>query len=253
MGHEDGESAYRHTGGWALTVWKIMDDPSSGPIVRRACPLPPRTEPAAPMRVHARLVNHLICLSSPQAKKWSLFMMFVILFSILNFTLASVPGSLIQVDIWANTTTREVIPFSVEGDYKGNGDGTYRWDGDVRQTSDKHDDYRQPYRALEVFCILTFTFDFFVRLATCSAGPGLKRFIRGPSNIIDLVRPPPLQLPPSLRCPHASATVGIHAQMGVWLLSLLAAPTIAHALLPTPPPSAALRCSPLVNKEEHAV
>ena len=61
-------------------------------------------------------------------------MMFVILFSILNFTLSGVPGGLILVDIWANATTGDPIEFSVEADFEGNGDG-YMRSFETRQTT----------------------------------------------------------------------------------------------------------------------
>lgn len=75
-------------------------------------------------------------------------MMFVILGSILFFTLSSIPAGLIRIDIWTNHSSGEIIPFSTGGDFKGlPDDDTYRTDSDsVRQSSDELDDKRAVYR-----------------------------------------------------------------------------------------------------------
>mmetsp|Transcript_37039 Transcript_37039/g.90346 ORF Transcript_37039/g.90346 Transcript_37039/m.90346 type:complete len:483 (+) Transcript_37039:102-1550(+) len=146
---------HRHTsrvGGWQLKVWTIMDNPSSGKL----------------------------------AKAWSVFMTVVILYSILNFTLAGVPGGLIYIGVWTNASTGEPIPFSVEEDFNVDSEEVYRSEF-VHQASDEINDYRVPYRELEVFCIATFTFEFVVRLLTCCAGPGVVPFLKSASNIVDLV------------------------------------------------------------------
>jgi len=153
----DDKSPYNHTEGWRLEVWKCMDAPDS----------------------------------SKTARMWSLFMMFVILYSILNFTLASIPWPLVIFDVWVNRTTGNTVLFSTGSDYVGGsiaegGDGMYRSDS-TQQSAADHNEYNEPWRSLEVFCIATFTLEFVVRLITCPAGPGFVPFMKGASNIIDLI------------------------------------------------------------------
>jgi len=153
------EDGYKQSTGWQLAVWKVMDDPSSGKI----------------------------------AKMWSLFMMFVILYSILNFTLSSIPGGLVLFDVWSNISTGNVVAFSTEGDFTGDGDGMFRTDG-TQQAAYEEEPYREPYRGLEIFCIATFTFEFMVRLVTCPASVGIVKFLKSPLNIVDFISIVPFYL-----------------------------------------------------------
>lgn len=115
-------------------------------------------------------------------------MTLVILYSILNFTLAGIPTGLVYIGIWSNISTGALLPWSVESDFSGVEDGVYRSLPEyVRQASNPIDDFQIPYRQLEVFCIAAFTFEYLLRLCTCSAGPGFCRFIRSFSSIVDLV------------------------------------------------------------------
>mmetsp|Transcript_43493 Transcript_43493/g.127995 ORF Transcript_43493/g.127995 Transcript_43493/m.127995 type:complete len:544 (+) Transcript_43493:98-1729(+) len=142
-----------------LVLWRVFDDPSSGPM----------------------------------AKSWSIFMMIVILYSILNFTLAGIPADLVIMDVWSNRTTGDVIPFTTENDFSGDDEAVFRSDG-THQTAGEHDDYRTYYRQVEVFCICTFTFEFIIRLLCSPAGPGVCNYLKSVSNMVDLLSVMPFYL-----------------------------------------------------------
>lgn len=176
---------------------------------------------------------HRLCIL--QARAWSVFMTMVILYSILNFTIAAVPAGLSYIDVWTNISTSQVKEFSLEEDFTGDGDGMYRSES-VRQASNMQNDYRVPYREIEVFCIATFTFEFILRLVTCCAGPGLTAFLKAPSNVIDLVG-----FAPSPLVPLAAQTSSISpALFEIYLCCTRTQRPVKHPALTCLPPAASL-------------
>jgi len=134
---------------WQRRLWRFLDDPSS----------------------------------SWQAKYLSVFIMFVIAVSVLNFTLASVswPGDCETVGRTVNVTLLSTsldvnVTTTVE---------TFSWEPMV--VCKKLDEDRSPYAEIEYFCIIVFTIEFFLRICSCSADAGLLRFCVSIMNLVDLL------------------------------------------------------------------
>lgn len=119
--------------------------------------------------------------SSKPAKFFSLLMMSVIITSVINFCLASIPyncwwenGGLIN-----ETAINETDGSTYVVEYLA-------YDP-VRMCDKMQDNAPIPFETIEMVCIILFTIEFLLRVVTCVAGPGFVGFFTGFANIIDVV------------------------------------------------------------------
>ena len=120
-------------------------------------------------------------------------MQLAIVISSVIFFLQRVPGGHQYIDFWTNVTTDEAILFSTE---RSSFDGVYR-SLLVRSGYDKVDYRRSPYREIDIFCMVAFTFELLARLATSKHGPefsGYLNFMLDRSNATDFVSRSPALL-----------------------------------------------------------
>jgi hypothetical protein len=122
--------------------------------------------------------------SSTAAKYWMQIMMCIILLSIATFTVASNPEKTWYTDVWVNTSTGAVLASSNASDCGS--PQCYKNDGPSYLTTELNEN-RTPFYEIETFCIMVFTVEFILRLATASEGPGVVAFVTNPANIIDLI------------------------------------------------------------------
>ena len=124
-----------------------------------------------------------------QAKYLSTAMMFVILLSIVSFTIASNPSYIWYTDVWVDNLTLAPIPGSTWSTPASPSDGVpgAHINSSPRRVSTELEEGRTPFFQIEVFCNIVFTIEYFSRLVASPQGPGVVRYILGLSNIIDLV------------------------------------------------------------------
>ena len=107
------------------------------------------------------------------ARRTSFFIMFVIALSVLSFTLESVPWDCRWVDRYETVVV--------------DGESVEQRSFNPTRLCSELTEGRSPYFEIEFFCIMVFSIEFVVRLATCPAGPGLGAFWTTLMNWIDLV------------------------------------------------------------------
>mmetsp|Transcript_14021 Transcript_14021/g.29594 ORF Transcript_14021/g.29594 Transcript_14021/m.29594 type:complete len:432 (+) Transcript_14021:378-1673(+) len=113
--------------------------------------------------------------SSKEAKAVSIFMMLVIALSVLGFTLESVPDG-------CRTVNKYVEPPPME-----DGQNVTTLSDAPKEVCPKPEPHRSPYTEIEYVCIIIFTVEYILRLLSCSAGPGVCRFLAQVMNLIDLI------------------------------------------------------------------
>ncbi len=138
--------------------------------------------------------------SSKPAKFFSLLMMSVIITSVINFCLASIPyncwwenGGLIN-----ETAINETDGSTYVVEYLA-------YDP-VRMCDKMQDNAPIPFETIEMVCIILFTIEFLLRVVTCVAGPGFVGFFTGICH-------------GSKRTPGSSERAqgeGLGGQVGIW-------------------------------------